>query len=512
MNNLYWPVYKNLEKEVLELSYNIYFDDAQFEYMNDNDGKTIKIPPYSLKTGDLLMRCCTEIESLIVEMTQGHDQEIRESSTNQRPIKKDEGIPIGCRGKWIVQYLDLDKKVVQISCANMFFIESKNRFFAPFNYSREDNDDFISAYNAIKHNRNKKTIPQGNIRFLLRSLAALYLLNIYYRDEETIFETIWDKPLDLSLGSEIFSLRIHDVSNNFAMDLVSKTGADYPSSVFIRKLRNDDFIKEAEEDFVKNKDRYQKYKEILSNAVELKDFFSKGGKIFGTREETIALAAGTYFSDKVNELKTFKERAAFVSEMPLFRARKGEVLSVFKRYFPDQDIDFADERITSKNLVQVCTVIGALGFTECFKFKLYWQGTDQMKQYEKEGGKYDIENIHLAQLEIGESLITEMNKLSTLDEKIHFIEQRPVYRHFKDHISQLLNLMGANSDDKISEENVELLCGAIGYVEQTQKISKEISWRNKEQLNQPRFLKRTVTILNKGQPLYSDISLPADSL
>ena len=35
--NLYWPVYKNLEKEVLALSYNIHFDDAQFEYLYDTN-------------------------------------------------------------------------------------------------------------------------------------------------------------------------------------------------------------------------------------------------------------------------------------------------------------------------------------------------------------------------------------------------------------------------------------------------------------------------------------------
>lgn len=28
MINPYWPVYKNQEKEVLELSYNIYFEDS----------------------------------------------------------------------------------------------------------------------------------------------------------------------------------------------------------------------------------------------------------------------------------------------------------------------------------------------------------------------------------------------------------------------------------------------------------------------------------------------------
>ncbi len=64
LNNMYWPVYKNLEKEILELSFNVYFDDMQFEYLEDGKGGFVKTPPYSLKIGDLLMRCCTELRSL----------------------------------------------------------------------------------------------------------------------------------------------------------------------------------------------------------------------------------------------------------------------------------------------------------------------------------------------------------------------------------------------------------------------------------------------------------------
>ena len=54
MINLYWAVYKNLEKEIIELSYNIYFDDNQFDYVVDDKNNIIKTPPYSLKAGDLL--------------------------------------------------------------------------------------------------------------------------------------------------------------------------------------------------------------------------------------------------------------------------------------------------------------------------------------------------------------------------------------------------------------------------------------------------------------------------
>jgi len=48
MANLYWSVYKNLEKEVLELSNQIHIDDEQLNV-------------YSIKISELLIRCSVEI-------------------------------------------------------------------------------------------------------------------------------------------------------------------------------------------------------------------------------------------------------------------------------------------------------------------------------------------------------------------------------------------------------------------------------------------------------------------
>ena len=131
MTNLYWPVYMNLEKELLELSYSISFDNTQFEYMEDDKKNHIKTPPYSLKIGDLLVRCCTEIEALIRELTKETDEEgIKKVPTvdSSRPITA------GCRLKYLHHTLSLDKKVVLVSCSNMFFSKKDNKSFAPFLY------------------------------------------------------------------------------------------------------------------------------------------------------------------------------------------------------------------------------------------------------------------------------------------------------------------------------------------------------------------------------------------
>ena len=55
MLNLYWPVYKNLEREILELSNLVHCDDKQ-------------VSVYSVKISDLLIRCSVEIESISKEL------------------------------------------------------------------------------------------------------------------------------------------------------------------------------------------------------------------------------------------------------------------------------------------------------------------------------------------------------------------------------------------------------------------------------------------------------------
>ena len=55
LNNLYWSVYKNLEKELIELSNHIHIDDKQLNV-------------YSMKIAELLLRTVVEVESLAKEL------------------------------------------------------------------------------------------------------------------------------------------------------------------------------------------------------------------------------------------------------------------------------------------------------------------------------------------------------------------------------------------------------------------------------------------------------------
>lgn len=54
-NNLYWNVYKSLERELLSLAEIIHIDDSQLDV-------------YSMKIADLLIRTTVEIESISKEL------------------------------------------------------------------------------------------------------------------------------------------------------------------------------------------------------------------------------------------------------------------------------------------------------------------------------------------------------------------------------------------------------------------------------------------------------------
>ncbi len=161
MTNIYWPVYKNLEKELLNLTYSIHIDDTQLSV-------------YSSKILDLIIRCAIEIESISKELY------LKEGGTKQGNIKYDETAIKLLNKKW-----SLDKKLVIISSTNCF---QTNRILIPFekNEPRENGKltfKWNLGYQAIKHNR-RDNLPFGNLENLFSILSALFLLNIYFKKDQ----------------------------------------------------------------------------------------------------------------------------------------------------------------------------------------------------------------------------------------------------------------------------------------------------------------------------------------
>ena len=199
MSNIYWSVFKNLERNVDDLAFHIHIDDSQ-------------LGVYSSKIIDIILRAAAEIESLSKELYKLH------GGTKIKGLKFDEDAIKHLNNLWL-----LDKKVVMISSPNCF---QTNRILMPFVKSEirsasgtgKMTYSWNNAYQNLKHDR-VNSMCFGNLKYLFDILAALFVLNIYYKNE--VIQLGKDKDgisFPANMGSSIFSIEFvplpHLGSNN----------------------------------------------------------------------------------------------------------------------------------------------------------------------------------------------------------------------------------------------------------------------------------------------------------
>jgi hypothetical protein len=278
--NLYWSVYRNLEKEIMQLANEIHFDDSQ-----------IKV--YSIKIADLIFRCSAEIESI--------SKDIYRNETKKEPKNAGECIDY-FETNWL-----LNKKQVMIAATNFYFQKEFIPSFAPLDYIVKSESDYYSAYNAIKHDR-VRNIKKANVNILIRAMAALYLLNIYYRDNKFTIKSEWDIPLDFdnSLGSDIFSIKIaHTHYDQINGDNNVSCGENAHACVFLTR-----YPQEIHEDIKKKQEEVlRKQGELISNSIEFKEFEKDGNKLEPDKVFNVASLIGTwYYKKQIMKLPTKEEQ------------------------------------------------------------------------------------------------------------------------------------------------------------------------------------------------------------
>lgn len=191
MTNIYWPVYKNLEKELVELSNQVHIDDKQLDI-------------YSVKIIELLLRCSVEIESI--------SKCLYFSLGGVMPSDRDLYFDTDCmqllEDKWL-----LSKKKVIAASLNFHFLRDENKILTPLKKANKrgtSSSDWKKAYQAIKHDR-ANNLQKGNLKNLISAMAALFILNIYYKDDKFELEKN-EKIISSHMGSDIFNIKIHQYS------------------------------------------------------------------------------------------------------------------------------------------------------------------------------------------------------------------------------------------------------------------------------------------------------------
>lgn len=216
--NIFWNIYKNIERELIEISNIIHIDDNQLSV-------------YSPKITELLIRTVVEVEAISKELylKNGGNKE------NDNQLFFDTDCIKFLEEKWL-----LSKKKVIVSAPNFYFNNEDNRVLTPLrkaNKRGSSSSKWLIAYQAVKHNRNN-SLSEGNLKNLIGALAGLYVLNIYYKDlVYSLYRDSNGTNFDNSLGSSIFSVDIHKYTDitydNEKGDMPYKKSINYDSSVYI---------------------------------------------------------------------------------------------------------------------------------------------------------------------------------------------------------------------------------------------------------------------------------------
>lgn len=200
--DIFWQTYLNLEKEVIEVSKYIFITD---EVTIRTDGKETQIScdsqlkVFSPHIADLLVRCCVQIEALSKELyyTNGG-----EKSRGSKDVFFDEDCLKLIDKKW-----ETGKKEVLVAAPFFNLTKDENRVLRPLrNAHKRSCVSWAKAYQAVKHDR-FSSLQSGNVKALLHAMAALYLLNLYFRNDVRVVTFHELSKCDYSMGSSLFAVK-----------------------------------------------------------------------------------------------------------------------------------------------------------------------------------------------------------------------------------------------------------------------------------------------------------------
>lgn len=205
-SDIFWQTYLSLEKEFINVSNFIFITD---EITTQEHGIEITKPcnsqleTFSPHIADLLIRCCVQIEAISKELY------FDNGGTKPRGDKNlffDED----CLKLIDIKWSTHDKRVMVIA---PFFnlTKDENRVLRPLKNAHKRSGTFWEkAYQAVKHDR-FLSLKDGNVKALLHSMAALYLLNLYYRNDSWVVKYQELSKSDFSMGSSIFAVKQPEV-------------------------------------------------------------------------------------------------------------------------------------------------------------------------------------------------------------------------------------------------------------------------------------------------------------
>ena len=201
-SDIFWQTYLNLEREAIDVSRYIFITD---ERITNVKGKEVRqtdesqLNVYSPHIADLLIRCCVQIEAISKELYYDNGGE---KARGDNSIFFDEDCLKLIDMKW-----ETHKKVVLVTNPYFNLTKETNTILRPLKEAHKRQGTYWErAYQAVKHDR-YSSMYMGNVKAFIQALAALYLLNLYYRKETWITKYHDISKADYSLGSSLFAVK-----------------------------------------------------------------------------------------------------------------------------------------------------------------------------------------------------------------------------------------------------------------------------------------------------------------
>lgn len=233
--NSYWPIYKKLEEEFLKSSEYVSFEDSNLKV-------------YSNIFLDIMLRCWIEIESISKELYLSNGGTPYEDETKMF-------FDTVCL-KYLSDNWEIDKKEIIITGLPCSFscktIKPLEKCFKRSNSGKS----WQKAYQRIKHNRSAN-YKDGNLLNCLMSLGALYILNVYYRDEKISLQPNNLGSFDSSFSSTLFSATVDS-------DTGSNPHSPSSNCVYCVRLENDSLLEIQQKTDQLNKMVFEKAIKLLS--------------------------------------------------------------------------------------------------------------------------------------------------------------------------------------------------------------------------------------------------------
>lgn len=201
-SDIFWQTYLNLEREAIDVSKYVFFTDEKTVISRGVvlvESCNTQLETFSPYIADLLIRCCVQIEAIAKELyfDNGGTKERGDNT-----ILFDEDCLKLIDTKW-----DTHNKRVLVVAPFFNFTKEENKVLRPLKEAHKRQGTYWEkAYQAVKHDR-YSSLHKGNIKAFIQALAALYLLNLYYRNDSWItkYEEISKK--DYSMGSSLFAVK-----------------------------------------------------------------------------------------------------------------------------------------------------------------------------------------------------------------------------------------------------------------------------------------------------------------